>query len=343
MAMKLEKELFGTTRYGETVTRYLLKTEELCVSLLDYGAAIQSLLVKDGSGTWADVVLGYDTITEYEENDGYLGACIGRVGNRIGGASFRLNGKTYALYQNDGKNHLHGGLRGFDKYVWQTEVLADGIRFFRLSADGEEGYPGNLEVSVTCRLDAGALILEYEAVSDADTLCSLTNHSYFNLDGGGSVLEHTLKINAGRFLENDSGCLPTGKLLSVEDTPFDFRTEKKIGRDIAQEHPQLQNCGGYDHNFCLKKSEEFCEAAVLRGKNGITMTVSTSMPGLQVYSGNFLTERKGKGGAVYQKHGAVCLETQYYPNAMACEGFEKPILKANVPYRHITVFAFSTR
>lgn len=342
MKMKMERSNFETTKCGETVTKYTLYTEKMIVSILDYGATIQSLLVKDRTGTWVDVVLGYDTVLEYEENDGYLGACIGRVGNRIGGGSFALHGKTYRLYQNDGKNHLHGGLRGFDRMIWQAEALEDGIRFFRLSPDGEEGYPGNLTVSVSYQVKEGTLRLTYDGASDADTLCNLTNHSYFNLDGGGSVLSHKLQVHAEAFLENDAGCLPTGKILPVEGTPFDFRKEKEIGRDLTQKDAQLENYGGYDHNFCLDGAKELRTAAHLHGqKTGISMEVATTMVGMQVYSGNFLTHRLGKHGNSYDKHGAICLETQFYPNAMHCDGFEKPVLRAGETYHHITTFSFS--
>ena len=340
MAMKIEKSIFGTTKHGESISCYAIYTPELRLNLLDYGATVQSLFVKNKNGEWIDVVLGYDTIREYEENDGYLGACIGRVGNRLGGARFTLNGNTYSLYKNDGENHLHGGLRGFNSYVWQAEEVENGLRFSRVSPDGEEGYPGALHVSVTYLIHGSTLTLDYQAQSDADTLCNLTNHTYFNLSGKGTVLDHLLRINAERFLENDAGCLPTGRLLPAANTPFDFRTEKEIGRDIWQDDIQLKNCGGIDHNFCLDGEN----AAKLYSKEtGIEMTVTTTMPGLQVYSGNFLTDRIGKYGATYHKRDAICLETQYYPNAMACESFEKPILRAGYLYHHTTLFALSIR
>ena len=344
MAMNIEKTTFGVTNHGETVTCYRLQTAALQVELLNYGATIHAIKVPDRKGAFVDVTLGYDTVAEYEMHDGYLGACIGRVGNRIGSAQFVLNDETYPLAKNDGKNHLHGGVRGFDKYVWQAENIADGIRFSRLSSDGEEGYPGNLLVHVTYRVKDGVLTVDYDATSDADTLCSLTNHSYFNLNGGGSVLKHKLQIHADYFLENDSGCLPTGKLISVHGTPFDFRVEKEIGQDIGNDDIQLKNCGGYDHNFCLSGDETLREVATLYSdQTGIMMTVWTTMPGMQMYSANFLTKRSGKHGRTYQKHGAVCLETQFFPNAMACDGFKQPILRAGTQYHHTTLFAFSNR
>ena len=337
MPVSVEKKPFGVTKGGEAVNIYCIKNDMLAVEIMEYGAAIRSLLVQRG-GAWTDVVLGYDTLREYEENDGYLGACVGRVGNRIGGAGFTLNGKTYTLARNDGENHLHGGVRGFDKYVWTAEELPDGVRFARVSPDGEEGYPGTLRAAVSYRLQGNTLVIEYEASADQDTLCSLTNHSYFNLNGSGSVLGHTLQINADEFLENSAATLPTGRRLPVTGTPFDFRVPKRVGLDIGADDVQLRNCGGYDHNFCLTGET----AAVLRGDvSGITMTVRTTLPGMQVYAANFLTERRGKNGAVYMPRAALCLETQFFPNAMACEDFEKPILRAGELWREHTALIFS--
>lgn len=340
----IEQKPFGTTARGERVTLFEIRTPELTARVLDYGATVQSLLVKDKNGKTVDVVLGHDTIEGYETHDGYLGACVGRVANRLGGAEFTLSGKTYTLAKNDGENHLHGGLRGFDKYVWDAEILDDGVRFSRVSPDGEEGYPGTLQVSVTYRVENGALKIIYDAKSDRDTLCNLTNHSYFNLNGGGSALGHTLQIHADRFLENSAQCMPTGKILPVEGTPFDFRTPKTVGRDIEEANVQLQNCGGYDHNFCLPESGALYEAAELSSaESGIAMKVRTTMPGMQLYTANFLGPWTGKGSASYEKRGAVCLETQFYPNAMRCDGFRKPILKAGESYHQTTVYAFSVR
>ncbi len=337
MPVSVEKKPFGVTKGGEAINIYCIKNDMLAVEIMEYGAAIRSLLVQRG-GAWTDVVLGYDTLREYEENDGYLGACVGRVGNRIGGAGFTLNGKTYTLARNDGENHLHGGVRGFDKYVWTAEELPDGVRFARVSPDGEEGYPGTLHAAVSYRLQGNTLVIEYEASADQDTLCSLTNHSYFNLNGSGSVLGHTLQINADEFLENSAATLPTGRRLPVAGTPFDFRVPKRVGQDIGTDDIQLRNCGGYDHNFCLTGET----AAVLRGDvSGITMTVRTTLPGMQLYAANFLTERRGKNGAVYMPRAALCLETQFFPNAMACEDFEKPILRAGELWREHTALIFS--
>lgn len=341
--MAIKTRPFGVTKYGEPVTCYTLLSPSLEADILDYGATIQALRVKDQAGQWRDVVLGYDTIGDYETQDGYLGACIGRVANRLDGAEFTLNGTRYPLAKNDGANHLHGGDRGFDKYVWSVETGEDFLRFTRTSPDGEEGYPGTLRLSVTYRAANSALELIYDAVSDRDTLCNLTNHAYWNLNGGGTVLGHTLQMNADAFLENTDECSPTGKILAVEGTPMDFRIPKPIGRDIELDDVQLRNCGGYDHNFCLRTEQPLHEAAMLRGEqSGITMRVLTSLPGIQVYSANVLTHRCGKHGATYGKWDAVCLETQFYPNSMKCAGFEKPILKAGEAYHHVTHYCFST-
>ena len=332
---------FGVTADGSAVTAYRLENGGMTLTLLDYGATIQSLTVPDGAGKPVDVVLGYDAAAEYAGHDGYLGATIGRVGNRIGGARFSLGGVTYALARNDGENHLHGGARGFDKYIWRAEQKDENsLTFSRLSPDGEEGYPGNLNVSVTYTLADGALSIRYDADSDSDTLVNLTNHSYFNLNGGGSVLEHELQVFADRFCENDSGCLPTGKLLPVEGTPFDFRIPKPIGRDIAADSEQLRRGGGYDHNFCLAGRK----AAVLYSpESRIEMSVETDMPGMQVYSANGLSERTGKGGRAMGPRSALCLETQLYPNAMACYSFPSPVLRAGQHLFSQTVYRFHIR
>ena len=342
MAITIGQRPFGKTARGEAVTLYEIRTPELTARISDYGATVQALVAADKNGNPVDVVLGHDTIEGYETHDGYLGACVGRVANRLGGAEFCLNGKTYHLCKNDGENTLHGGLRGFDKYVWDAEVLDDGVRFSRVSQDGEEGFPGNLTVHVTYRVAHGALHIVYDAKSDQDTLCNLTNHSYFNLNGGGTAMHHTLQINAEAFLENSAQCMPTGNILKVEHTPFDFCTPKEIGREIDADDVQLANCGGYDHNFCLPDDGSLYEAAVLHSaQSGISMRVFTTMPGVQLYTANFLGPWNGKGGALYEKRGAVCLETQFYPNAMRCAGFRKPILKAGEAYHQETVYAFS--
>ena len=333
---------FGKLDDGTVVTAARLENAAgASVTVLDYGATIQSVIVPDKNGKPVDVVLGYDTAAEYAQNGGYLGATIGRVGNRIGGAAFSLNGVTYSLAKNNGANHLHGGKRGFDKYLWRMAEENGSLVCERVSPDGEENYPGNLTVRVTFTLnDGNALSIRYDADTDKDTLVNLTNHSYFNLNGGGSILEHRLQVNAERFCENDDGCLPTGRLLDVEGTPFDFRAEKPIGRDIGAERPQLRLFGGYDHNFVLSGKRA---ATLYSAESGIEMTVTTDLPGVQLYTANSLSERAGKRGSVMGTHGAVCLETQLFPNAMNCYGFPSPVLRAGQHLYSETVYSFSIR
>lgn len=334
---------FGNTTAGETVTAFVLANRQgVRAVILDYGCTVQSLSVPDAHGGLTDVVLGYDTVEEYQENGGYLGAVIGRVANRIGAGSFALRGETFRLALNDGPNHLHGGLRGFDKYIWRAEEKGDLLVFSRTSPDGEEGYPGSLETAVAYELtEENELHITYEARTDADTIVNLTNHSYFNLDGRETVLDHVLQVHAERFTENDEHCLPTGRLISVEGTPFDFRKPKCLGEEIEKADVQLARGGGYDHNFVLSDPGEMKKAAVLRSlATGITMTVSTTLPGLQVYSGNSLTPRKGKGGGQIGRRSGICLETQVFPNAMACAGFPSPILRKNGHYHEETAYRF---
>lgn len=340
--MAVSSRPFGHTAAGEAVTAYTLKNADgMAVTVLDYGATVQAICVPDDRGGLTDVALGYDTIEEYERNGDYLGATIGRVGNRIAGARFSLNGVEHVLAQNDGANHLHGGLKAFDKVMWKVQTRENAVVCSYLSPDGEEGYPGNLQVTVAFILtDDNALHIVYDAVSDKDTLVNMTNHTYFNLNGGGSALGHELQIFAERFCENDAGCLPTGKILDVEGTPYDFRESKPVGRDIEADYEQLRLGKGYDNNFVLAGRK----AAVLYSAgSGVEMTVETDLPGVQLYTAGSLTERRGKGGTPIVNRGAVCLETQLYPNGMNCWGFPSPVLRAGVPMHTETVYRFAVR
>ena len=340
--MICEKKPFGVTKNGEQVTAYTLSNGAMSAVILDYGCIIQALYAPDKNGNLVDVVLGYDTVKAYEDNDGYLGAAIGRVGNRIAKGKFTLNGKDYTLAVNNGPNHLHGGLVGFDSVIWNAQVTDDALIFTRTSPDGEEGYPGNLAVTITYRLTENAITLTYDAKTDADTLVNLTNHTYFNLAGEGDVLDHVLKVNADAFCEGDPDCLPTGKLIPVAGTPFDFTQAKKIGRDIGMDDIQLKNAGGYDHNFALNAGAE--AAAVLYSeKTGIEMTTTTTLPGVQVYSANFLTEREGKGGRKIGFRHALCLETQVYPDAIHNPHFPSAVLKAGDDFHTETTYTFAVK
>lgn len=333
---------FGTTVQGQAVTAWHVENGGMSATFIDYGATVQSLCVPDKTGRSVDVVLGYDTVKEYEENGGFVGATIGRFGNRLGGAAFTLNGKEYKLAKNDGENQLHGGIVGFDKQMWQGSARGeDTVVFRRLSPDGEENYPGNLTVGVTFTLANGALTITYDADTDADTIVNLTNHSYFNLNGGGSVLDHELMVSAEKITENDPASLPTGRYIPVEGTPFDFRTAKPIGRDIAADNEQLRRGKGYDHNFVLTGAKD--AATLYSAESGILMTMHTEMPGVQIYSANCLDPRKGKGGRELTYRHAVCLETQLFPNAMRCYGFPSPILRAGEHLHSTTVYEFRVK
>lgn len=339
--MSVSVRPFGMTREGQAVRAFTITNQRgaSCV-LLDYGAIVQALLVPNRDGALTDVVLGYDSVAEYEAGGAFLGATVGRFANRLGGARFSLNGKEYALARNDGDNCLHGGARGFDRYVWDAEI-PDGlsVRFSRLSPDGEESFPGNLTLSVTYRLTEDcALEIAYDALCDADTVVNLTNHSYFDLSGCGRAMEQTLCIRAERYLELGAGTLPTGTSAPVAGTPFDFRSAKPVGRDIGADDEQLRLGGGYDHNFCLSGSPA---AELSSGVSGIAMRVLTDMPGMQLYTANFLGTQPGKGGRPMQDRCAVALETQLWPDAMNHWGFPSPVLRRGEKLHSQTVYAFS--
>ena len=341
--MKFETKPFGVTKDGRVVTAWMLENGNgMRATILDYGCTVQSLMVPDCTGRSVDVVLGYNTIEEYEKNSGYLGAVVGRVGNRICEGRFTLNGKDYQLAQNDRGNHLHGGIVGFDKKVWKGCRNGDELVLLGISPDGEEGYPGNVYAEVRYRLDEdNTLRITYDALSDRDTLLNLTNHSYFNLSGGGTILNHELQIFANEFLEADKNCLPTGKRLSVSNTPFDFREPKTVGRDINEKDDQLACGNGYDHNFCLSDEGEWKRVAILRcPATGIVMSCMTTQPGVQFYSANGLSERMGKKGRMGVRD-ALCLETQVWPDAIHHADFPSAVLKGNIPFHSQTAYRFS--
>ena len=337
--MELQSRPFGVTRDGQAVTCYTLVSDNGCTAeILDYGATIRAITVPDRDGRAVDVALGYDTLAEYQENSGSMGATVGRFANRIAKGRFTLNGVEYQLAVNNGPNHLHGGLLGFERQVWQAEETAEGLRFTLVSPDGQDGYPGTMTVSVTFSWAGSALTLRYRAVSDKDTVLNLTNHCYFTLDGPGKILDHTLTVAAETFNEGDPDCLPTGRLLPVAGTAMDFRTPRPIGEAVDSDEACVKLSGGYDSNFVLSGSP----AAVLRsGKSGIVMTVTTDQPGVQVYSSNFLTDRKGKNGASYGLRSGLCLETQHFPDAIHHPEWPSCILKAGDTFESYTTFAFS--
>ncbi|MEG2088084.1 MAG: aldose epimerase family protein [Angelakisella sp.] len=334
---------FGTTDDGQAVTLFCLQNGAGSMAeLLDYGCIIRGVRVPNRAGALVDVVLGYDSVAGYQQNDGYFGAAIGRHANRLAKGRMTLGGRVYQLATNDHANHLHGGSKGFDRYVWEHQVTENGVTFSRVSPDGEEQYPGTLRVSVAYTFDdENRLDITYHAVSDGDTVVNLTNHSYFNLDGGGSVADHTLWVDAQQFTENSSECMPTGKLLPVEGTPLDFRTAARLGNGFVSDYHQVKMFGGYDHNFVLGGSGYRSVAKLASANSGIAMEVFTTKPGVQLYTANMMQPRTGKGGAVYGPHGAACLETQYFPNSMECANFPSPVLAAGKPYHHRTTYCFT--
>ncbi|MBD5779611.1 galactose mutarotase [Pelagicoccus sp. NFK12] len=327
----------------------------LKLKFTDLGGIVSEIHVPDRDGTFADVALGFETVEEYRDhNDAYFGAIIGRYGNRIGNCKFSLDDEEFAgLFANDGANHLHGGKLGFDKVVWKTELVSgDGYTGAKLtyrSADGEEGYPGNLEATVVYKLtDANEWIIEYEATTDKPTVYNPTNHAYFNLAGhdGDSPLSHEMQINAKFFTPTDEGGIPTGEIKSVVGTDMDFRSPRVYGSTINSEDPLISQLGGYDHNWVLDKQfGSFGLAAVAYdSKSGREMKVYTSEPGVQFYAGNFLDgSLTGKGGKVYQKRDGFCLETQHFPNSPNFGHFPSTTLRPGEVFRSKTVYAFGVR
>lgn len=339
-----EKRHFGTSKDGFEISEYILDNGLIEVHFLDYGCIIKNVFVAGKDGKRRDVVLGYDDLKSYEENDGYLGAFVGRVANRIKNAEFTLDGVKYRLFANDGKNCLHGGKKGFDKKFFESKIEDDSITFTTCSFDGEEGFPGGLSIEVKYTLRGSALDIEYKAVATADTPVSFTNHSYFNLSDEETALNHLLSVNSDFITPVNDTLIPTGELLSVSDTPFDFRKPQKVGLYIDYPHKQLKIAGGYDHNFVLKNYGSYEKVATLYAEDtGICMDVFTDNFGMQVYSGNFLNGAVGKNGRIYGKRAAICLETQGFPNAVNQVTFPSIIVKAGKTYSKRTTYAFSVQ
>lgn len=346
----IEDKIFDTVVDNKEVKLYKLENANLKVTLTNYGARLVSLYVKDKEGQATDVILGYDTAKEFKQNaSNFYGAIVGRYGNRIGNASFMLNGERYELEKNDGANSLHGGSNGVYNKVWEVESSSDkAITLAYTSPDKEAGYPGTVIIKVTYSLDDHGLIIDYMAETDKETVLNLTNHAYFNLNGEGapSILDHELQIDAQSITEVDETLIPTGKSLQVEGTPFDFREPKAIGKHINSDHEQLAIGKGYDHNFELNKEKGFRKVAtVYSPKNGIEMQVLTTEPGLQFYSGNFMAndDPTGKGGKTYGFRSAFCLETQHFPDAPNQENFASTVIKPGEKYITKTEYRFSSR
>jgi aldose 1-epimerase len=332
---------------GQAITEYTLTNKNgMQLSVINYGGTITKLNVPDKNGKLGDVVLGYDSLSGYlQRANPFFGALIGRYGNRIGKATFTLDGQTYNLDKNDGANSLHGGKKGYDKVVWTAEKQGDNsLKLTYHSKDGEGGYPGNLDVTVVYTLTAdNSVKIDYTATTDKATPVNLTNHAYYNLSAGtdSTILNNEIQINADKYTPVDAGLIPTGQIADVKGTPFDFTSSKQIGRDIAQVK------GGYDHNWVLNKKENSLEKIVTlyHPTSGRVMEVYTTEPGVQFYTGNFLNGRLAntKDGAKYVQHAALCLETQHFPDSPNHPNFPSTILKPGETYKSTTVYKFSTK
>jgi aldose 1-epimerase len=350
---RVDKRVFGKLEDGAPIDIYTLKNRNgLQVEITTYGGAVVSIKTPDRSGRMSDIVLGYGDANGYVSDISYFGALIGRYANRIARGRFTLNGVEYHLPQNNGVNHLHGGVRGFHKVVWKARELTRtdgvGLELTYLSKDNEEGYPGNLSVTVNYVLsDANELRIEYHATTDKETVINLTHHSYFNLAGAGmgDILRHEVKINADRFTPVDETLIPTGELRAVKGTPFDFSRATAIGSRINQADDQLVFGKGYDHNFVLnKKGQELSLAAtVYEPTSGRALEMWTTEPGVQLYSGNFLDKVRGKAGKVYNVHGGFCLEAQHFPDSPNQPAFPSTVLKPGERYTQTTVYKFMVR
>jgi aldose 1-epimerase len=346
----METMVFGTTKNGKQVRLYTLENQNgMKMTVTNLGATIVSLLVPDKTGDLQDVVLGYETVAAYEEYGCYFGAAIGRNSNRIQGAKCTIDGVSYLLEANDNENNLHSGSAGFHSAVWKalySEEDQNMILFTYDSPDGEQGFPGNMSAKISyCLTDDNKLAITYEATTDKKTVANFTNHSYFNLDGykSGNVEQQSLMINASYYTPVvDAKAIPNGGIESVTGTPMDFRVMKEIGKDINADFKQLQYAGGYDHNYVLdKEGGKMSHAATAcAAKTGITMKVYTDCPGMQFYSGNFITPQDGIDGAKYDFRHGFCLETQYFPNSANQQGFESPFLEPGQVYYSKTEYAF---
>lgn len=374
----MEMMTFGRLSDGRKAGLFLLRNSSgTTAGVCDYGASLVSFCIRDRKGDLRDVVLGHNDVSGYEDGHGSIGAVVGRFANRIGGGSFTLGGRTYQLNVNNGPNTLHGGCDPYSKRLWSVRIpfgevssgdimaasapesISDGVSslarnnisnrtvsFCLDSPDGDQGFPGELHIMVTYTLtDDNALHIDYMAVSDKDTPLNLTNHSYFNLNGhaSGSVLGHVAQINAASYTVSDSDLLPTDEIRAVEGTPLDFRIPKTLGRDICADCDALKHGGGYDHNFVTAAaSQGYCEVARLHApESGISMSVHTDLPGVQMYTANGMNGEPGKEGAVYGPHSGVCFETQFWPDAVNREHFPGGLLKAGEVFRSRTTYKFS--
>lgn len=352
--MSIVRELFGRNSRNEAIYSFtIVNGNGTTMRVIELGAALQSLKVADREGELNDIVLGYDNAEQYENGNGfYLGVVVGRSANRIKDGRFMIKGKSYQLEKNDGPNNLHSGPDGYSRRRWEGQIVDDergqAVCFSIISPDGDQGMPGRLDLSVTYILtEDDSVILEYEGVAGEDTIVNPTNHSYFNLAGhsSGTVYGQKVWVDADEFTPSDEGLIPTGEYRSVSGTPLDFRVPKTIGQDINSDYEQLVRAGGYDHNYVLKnKGNVELVASLEDEKSGRYMEVYTDMPGMQLYTGNFLSGKvRGKDDCYYGKGGGVCFESQYFPDSVNNMAFESPVVSAGVPFEYVTIYKFSVR
>ena len=352
--VNIDKKPFGVTKDGIDINQYILKNSNgMQISVINYGGIITSWKAKDRDGSYEDIVLGFDNLSDYESSSPYFGALIGRYGNRIKEGKFSLDGVDYKLEVNNGENHLHGGVKGFDKVIWEVEKevkeSSASLILRHISTDMEEGYPGNLDVKVIYTLtNDDELKVRYEAETDKKTIVNLTQHSYFNLSANLSrdILAHQITIDADSFLPVDKTLIPSGELRDVEGTPFDFREPKRVGDDINEDYTQLTFGNGYDHCWVLNNQNEGMRfvASAYDTLSGRSLEIFSDQPGIQFYSGNFLDGTlKSKDGGNYEFRSGFCLETPHYPNSPNQESFPSVILNPGEKYNTETIFRFSTR
>lgn len=345
--MGVVKKEFGKNSKGELAYFYeITNAAGMKAVVTDFGATLHSLYVPDKNGVFQDVVWGYDSVQEYEIDNGpFFGATVGRIANRTGGAVVTINGVDYKMEANERTNCLHSGSQCYHVRMWNAEILDNAVKFSILSPDGDQGLPGNFDISVTYEVtDDNGLKITYDGVSDKDTYVSMTNHSYFNLNGdkSDSILEHTLWLDADAFTRVNNEMISTGEILDVTGTAMDFRTAKTFGRDINNDEEALNIGSGYDHNFVLNAHETNAAIAkVVSEESGIKMEIFTDCPGMQIYTGNFLLDKPGKGGRTYPNRSAVAFETQQFPDAMHHDNFPSPLVKAGEKFHTETEYRFS--
>lgn len=324
----------------------ILKNNYLEVEISEFGASIISIKTPDRHGKIVDVVLGYDDIEKYKRQTKYIGATVGRCCNRIKNGLIKIDGTKYQLNCNDSKNHLHGGDIGFDKKIWNSKEIENGVELTYISEDGEENYPGQLDAKVTYTLKENSLVINYKATTNKTTICNLTNHTYFNLNGYGNILQHQVQILADYFTENNQESIPTGKIIPVENTPMDFRNPQYIEKDINNEYYQIKYAKGFDNNWVLNNyNGEIRKIATAYSElSGIELEVSTDLPGIQFYSGNFLDgAENGKNNIPIKNHSGFCLECQYFPDAFNHKNFPQPVLRVGEVYNKTIEYKFNVK